>query len=627
MAIGTDLAFDVIARDKASKTMDDVGKSSDRLGDKLGDFAKKGAAAVAAFAVAGAAAVTALAAAGAQFALEKSKADTLLAGQIGATGLQAKELGKATGRMYAAGWAESTADAANAIRATIQQKLVDPNAGAAVIQAMSTKTAAAAAIMQEDVGRVASAVANMLRNGMAKSADEAFDLLVAATQRGINKNEDLLDTLNEYSTQFRQLGINGATALGLLSQAMQAGARDSDTAADALKEFAIRAIDGSATSAKGFQLLGLDAKKMTAQIAQGGQAAAEGLSTVLARLRSMKDPVDQNAAAVALFGTKAEDLGKALFAMKPEDAFKDLTGEIGTAQGAMDRFIQSQSSAGSRLESIWKGSITALADRLLPWIEKVLDKIEEWANNPQLQQWVAGLETEIDKMVAMAGPMLDAMFKFMASSFVNNKDEIAVGIKGLVLLFLSLGATIMGLVGIATYVGGFLVDSFKISFNAITGYMEFFVNAAAAAFGWIPGLGGELRDAAARFHEFRERVNNELSGITKDVQVKVSLKGITDSGEVMAVRLGRRARGGPVTAGQPYIVGEHRPELFVPNQSGMILPSVPTGGGGAVSATGGVVARYVGPPQFADIVAWLMTMLRLEIGNQGGNVQTVLGQN
>jgi len=36
-----------------------------------------------------------------------------------------------------------------------------------------------------------------------------------------------------------------------------------------------------------------------------------------------------------------------------------------------------------------------------------------------------------------------------------------------------------------------------------------------------------------------------------------------------------RAAGGPVTAGQPYIVGEHRPELFVPNTNGVIVPQVP----------------------------------------------------
>jgi len=44
--------------------------------------------------------------------------------------------------------------------------------------------------------------------------------------------------------------------------------------------------------------------------------------------------------------------------------------------------------------------------------------------------------------------------------------------------------------------------------------------------------------------------------------------------------VGLRALGGPVTAGSPYIVGERRPELFIPNQSGRILPSLPDNGRG-----------------------------------------------
>lgn len=44
-----------------------------------------------------------------------------------------------------------------------------------------------------------------------------------------------------------------------------------------------------------------------------------------------------------------------------------------------------------------------------------------------------------------------------------------------------------------------------------------------------------------------------------------------------------RAGGGPVTRGRRYIVGERRPELFVPGQSGRILPNVPAGGGGPIT--------------------------------------------
>jgi len=42
---------------------------------------------------------------------------------------------------------------------------------------------------------------------------------------------------------------------------------------------------------------------------------------------------------------------------------------------------------------------------------------------------------------------------------------------------------------------------------------------------------------------------------------------------------GGRQHGGPVMAGRAYIVGEKRPELFVPKQSGTIVPRVPVGAG------------------------------------------------
>jgi phage-related minor tail protein len=34
-----------------------------------------------------------------------------------------------------------------------------------------------------------------------------------------------------------------------------------------------------------------------------------------------------------------------------------------------------------------------------------------------------------------------------------------------------------------------------------------------------------------------------------------------------------RAKGGPVRAGRPYLVGEEGPEIIVPKQSGMVVPN------------------------------------------------------
>ena len=57
-----------------------------------------------------------------------------------------------------------------------------------------------------------------------------------------------------------------------------------------------------------------------------------------------------------------------------------------------------------------------------------------------------------------------------------------------------------------------------------------------------------------------------------------------------------RARGGPVTAGQPYTVGERGPELFVPKVAGTVLP---TGAGGSPVTVNVNVGHFIGSDESA----------------------------
>ena len=67
------------------------------------------------------------------------------------------------------------------------------------------------------------------------------------------------------------------------------------------------------------------------------------------------------------------------------------------------------------------------------------------------------------------------------------------------------------------------------------------------------------------------------------------------------------AKGGPAKAGQPYIVGEEGPELFVPNQSGTVIPNHKLGASGGGAMMGGGVVNYniqaVDAPSFQQLVA------------------------
>lgn len=54
------------------------------------------------------------------------------------------------------------------------------------------------------------------------------------------------------------------------------------------------------------------------------------------------------------------------------------------------------------------------------------------------------------------------------------------------------------------------------------------------------------------------------------VHVRTEFQGFASPGEAMAARLGRRASGGPVKAGTPYIVGERGQEVFTPAVDGYV---------------------------------------------------------
>lgn len=53
------------------------------------------------------------------------------------------------------------------------------------------------------------------------------------------------------------------------------------------------------------------------------------------------------------------------------------------------------------------------------------------------------------------------------------------------------------------------------------GMVDTLLTGAAKAFGWVPGLGGKLRGAAAAFSRFRDDVNARLAGI-RDQEIKIS---------------------------------------------------------------------------------------------------------
>jgi hypothetical protein len=151
--------------------------------------------------------------------------------------------------------------------------------------------------------------AEMIQKQFGVSGAQAFDMIIQGAQAGLDKNGDLLDTINEYSVQFKKLGFDSTDMFNMLINGAQSGTFSVDKLGDAIKEFSIRAIDGSKTTQEGFKAIGLDANKMAIAFGQGGDVAKQAFQQTMDAISRMEDPVQRNIAGVNLFGTMWEDLG------------------------------------------------------------------------------------------------------------------------------------------------------------------------------------------------------------------------------------------------------------------------------------------------------------------------------
>ncbi len=372
-ARGTQRAITALARahedlanatDEAEVSQGRFTGALNRMMGQLGPAAKQMAAlGVAALGV-GTAVDTAMA------AMDKEVATDKLAAQLGAGPAMAEEFGGIAGRLYADAYGENLGEVTEALRQVWQQGLVEEDASSAEIEAVTGTVLDLAKAFDQDVMGAAGAVGTMLKTGLAPDAEAAMDILTRGFQQGADKGGDLLDTFIEYPALFQALGLSAAETTGILSQGLAAGAFNADKVADALKEFQIRATDGSESSAAAYEALGLSAEEMTAQIAAGGAGAREGLDLVLDRLRAMEDPVARNAAAVGIFGTQAEDLAGALFALDPSEAVAGL-GDVEGAAAKMSTTLNDN--AATALEKLKRGIQEGLVNELTSaagWIDR-----------------------------------------------------------------------------------------------------------------------------------------------------------------------------------------------------------------------------------------------------------------
>lgn len=275
------------------------------------------------------------------------------------------------------------------------------------------------------------------------SGEEAFDLIADGFQSGLDFSGEFLDTLNEYGVQFKEAGFSADEFLAILKKGTKDGVFQLDYLADGIKELGINLQEVGDSQAKALEGIGLSAKEVTDAVNKGGGSAKKATLKVIQALSGMEDKTKQNEYAVALFGTKWEDVGTTLLT-----TLGDYGSELVNVDGTMKEMSDNteEGISGQML-----GAWNELKQALEPFGEKVLVPIIDKATElvGKFTEWFSNLsESEKDWIawgavaVACLSPLLG-----IASNLIGLFGGVTGAIGGAITKMGGMSGTFSGLAG------------------------------------------------------------------------------------------------------------------------------------------------------------------------------------
>lgn len=275
-------------------------------------------------------------------------------------------------------------------------------------------------------------------NNFQTTSEETFDAIVTGYQRTGDPAGDLLDTINEYSADFAEAGFEFEEFVGILVAGSEAGAFNLDKVADSVREFTTRVVDGSDSTWAALNAIGLGADNLYAGFQDGSITTAESLGLVISKLEAMDDPIAQDLAGVALFGSMWEDLGKEMIF-----ALDSGVESLGTYQGAADEAFATATSGlqnqSAQLDAAKEKFQILVGEAILPfklamyesgviYLEGITAIAESLETVEDLEDAYDGVQATLRQTVSANESLVDSYGNTLLA--VRASDEVLVRIDG-----------------------------------------------------------------------------------------------------------------------------------------------------------------------------------------------------
>ena len=204
------------------------------------------------------------------------------------------------------------------------------------------------------------------------TSEQAFDLMAAGAQNGLNYSDELGDNVAEYSGKFAEAGYSAKDYFELLKNGSQGGAYNLDKVNDSINEVTTRLADG--TIEEGLGNFSDKTKETFEAWKTGGATQKDVIDSIVADIQGTTNEQEKMNMAALAFGTMAEDGGtKFIEALSSTgSAFDETKGKMQDLMSVKYDDIESSISGLGR--AIRQNVLQPIVDEVTP---KVTESIQE----------------------------------------------------------------------------------------------------------------------------------------------------------------------------------------------------------------------------------------------------------
>lgn len=323
---------------------------------------------------------------------------------------EAEALGEVAVNVFKNNFGDSIAEAGNAVE-IVRAKLSDLSK-----EEMQQVTEDAFKIRDAfdvDVGDSIAATSTLMKN-FGLTSKEATDFIAAGFQDGLP--DDFLDTINEYSTQFAETGATADQFFSVIKSGAAEGALGTDKAADMIKEFRLRILDGSSATDDAIKTL----------FGFGGAMVdnSDAISSSNEKLQKYRDQLALAKVRQSEFNDKTKESTR----LASQQKIDELTKKIQAEESALSKLAATQGTYAEGVEGLidFEGGMTGFFDALE---SGQISQIEAF---DIIRQGLANVEDESTRMqlgVALMGTQFEDLGTQAALSIdlTNTKMEDLAG--------------------------------------------------------------------------------------------------------------------------------------------------------------------------------------------------------